>query len=104
MSTKTQIDLSIVLPQIGSEDECIDILLGRLAGHRGIEKAHVAREDDSAKLCLHYDPNLVSLATVERIAREAGAEVADRYRHEQLPFAGLNTADAALSSKATCAV
>ena len=97
MPTKTQIDLSIVLPQLGSEDECIDILLGRLAGHRGIEKAHVIRENGSAKLCLHYDPNLISLGAVERITREAGAEVTDRYRHEQIPFAGLNAADAALS-------
>lgn len=97
MSTTTKLDLSILLPQMGAEDDCINMLLPRLSSHRGIEKAHIVRENGSAKLCLHYDPNLISLGTVERIAHEAGAELTERYRHEQIPFARLHTADAALS-------
>ncbi|MBZ0292770.1 MAG: cadmium-translocating P-type ATPase [Anaerolineae bacterium] len=97
MSTTTQLDLSLLLSQMGAEDECINMLLSRLSNHKGIEKAHIVREGGNAKLCLHYDPNLLTLGAVERIAHESGAEITERYRHEQIPFARLHTADAALS-------
>ena len=97
MAATTQLNLSLVLPQMGTEDECIDLLLSRLSNQKGIEKAHIVRENGAAQLCLHYDPNLIPLSAVERIARDAGAEVTEQYRHEQIPFARLHTADAALS-------
>lgn len=95
MSPTTQLDLAILLPQLGADDECVKILTTRLAQERGIEKAHIVRENGDAKLCLHYDPNLVSLARVQRLAVEAGAEINQRYLHKELPFTGMNTADAA---------
>jgi Zn2+/Cd2+-exporting ATPase len=97
METTIQLDLSLVLPHIGKDDECAAFLIERVTHTRGIEKAHVVDEGGETKLCLHYDPNLISLGAVERFAEEAGAAVTDRYRHEQIPFTRLNTADAALS-------
>ena len=46
-------------------------------------------------LCIHYDPNLISLAAVKRIAEEAGSELRNGYHHEQIPFSGLDSADSA---------
>mgnify|MGYP000604344949 CR=1 FL=1 len=97
MTEKLQLDIALLLPEMVSADACIDRLTERLAGQKGIEKAHVVRDDQVTKLCLHFDPNLVSLSTVERLARDASAAISDRYRHEQIAFAGLNTADAGLS-------
>ena len=94
---KLQVDLDIILPGMDSADECVQILTDRLGQHRGVEKAHVIHENGDAQLCLHFDPNFISLSDVKRVAKESGAEVADRYRHEQLPFSGLNTADSAQS-------
>ena len=34
---------------------------------------------------------------MQRLAESAGAAVTGRYRHEQMPFAGLDAADAALN-------
>lgn len=96
MTPTTQLDLSILLPNLDADDECVNILTTKLAQQRGIEKAHIVRENGDAKLCLHYDPNLISLATVQRLAHEAGAEINQRYRHEQIPFTGMHSADAAL--------
>lgn len=90
-----QIDLDIILPDMDSADECVQVLTDRLGARRGIEKAHIIRENGNAQLCLHFDPNFISLSDVKRVAKESGAEVTDRYRHEQLPFKGLNTADSA---------
>ncbi len=95
MTPTTQLDLSILLPKLDADDECVNILTTKLAQQRGIEKAHIVRENGDAKLCLHYDPNLISLATVQRLAHKAGAEINQRYRHEQIPFTGMHSADAA---------
>ena len=95
MTPTTQLDLSILLPKLDADDECVNILTTKLAQQRGIEKAHIVRDNGDAKLCLHYDPNLISLATVQRLAHEAGAEINQRYRHEQIPFTGMHSADAA---------
>ncbi|MEZ4666463.1 MAG: heavy metal translocating P-type ATPase [Anaerolineae bacterium] len=95
MNPTTQLDLSILLPKMDADDECINILTTRLTQRRGIEKAHIVRDNGDAQLCLHYDPNLISLATVQRVANDAGAEINQRYRHEQIHFTRMHTADAA---------
>lgn len=93
MSQNLELDLALLLPDIEDTDACVAQLTTRLAAQRGIEQAHIVRENGAAKLCLHVDPNLVSLAHVERLAREAGAAISDRYRHEQIPLVGLDAAD-----------
>lgn len=97
MEETTKVNLDLVLPSMDTADECVSILTTLLSQQRGIAKAHIVRENGTAQLCLHYDANLIGLSAVERLAREAGAQVSERYRHEQIPFARLNTADAALS-------
>lgn len=91
----TQLELNILLPDINLDDDCVKILVERLAHRRGIEKANVVQEDNEAQLCLHFDPNLISLGEVKRVAQDSGATITERYRHEQIPFRGLRTADAA---------
>jgi Cd2+/Zn2+-exporting ATPase len=54
-----------------------------LQHHKGILRAHVEHEKVPQQLCIHYDPNLVPLTAVERIAQEAGSDFTARYRHEQ---------------------
>ncbi|MBA3869423.1 MAG: cadmium-translocating P-type ATPase [Anaerolineae bacterium] len=93
----TQLDLSIVLPGMDATDQCVNMLTTRLEKEKGIEKAHIVQDKDSTHLCLHYNPNLISQATVEHLAQEAGAEISERYRHEHLPFTRMRTADGALS-------
>jgi Cd2+/Zn2+-exporting ATPase len=92
---KLQINLTLLLPEMDIDDECTHLLADRLATVRGVEKAHIVRHNGSADLCLHYDPNLLALPKLERLAHEAGAQVSSDYRHETLPFIGLETADSA---------
>lgn len=95
MEDKVKLELNLVLPQIDAADDCASHLTQHLSGQRGISQAHITQENGAVQLCLHYDPNLISLASVERLAQDAGAEVSGRYRHEQIAFTGLNVADAA---------
>ena len=92
----TQLDLSLLLPGHPEEkDACVHRLEGLLAQRRGVEQAHLTQENGKARLCLHYDPGLVALEDLEWAAREAGALVQERYRHETMEITGMHCADCA---------
>ncbi len=97
MSEQTiQLDIPLILPDIeDARDDCLTKLNQMLENHRGIQRVHVNYDADPPQLCLHFDPNLISLATVERMARDAGSSFTNRYRHEAIPFTGMTSADAA---------
>jgi Cd2+/Zn2+-exporting ATPase len=97
MSEKTiELDIPLLLPQLeDGQDECLAWLVDALPDRKGIAKAHLKRDQSPVTLCIHYDPNQVPLASVRRMAQEAGASFTERYRHESIPFTGMDTADAA---------
>ena len=92
---KIQLDLPVLLPEIDAHDDCANLLSQWLEPIKGIEEAHLVKNNSHSKLCLHYDPNLVSLERVKRLATEAGINITQRFRHEQIPISTLNSADAA---------
>jgi Cd2+/Zn2+-exporting ATPase len=97
MNEKTiELDIPLLAPQItDGQDGCLDHLVTALQYHKGILYAHVERDKLPARLCIHYDPNLVSLAAVQCMATEAGGAFSARYRHEQIPVAHIDAADVA---------
>jgi len=98
MEKTLQLDIPVLLPGVEDErDQCVDRLQEKIAGQRGIEKVHIDRKNGQAYLCLHFNPDLVSLAQVRRWAQEAGAAVADRYHHESLHIRDMDCADCATS-------
>ena len=91
-----EISLPLLLPEIQDVcNHCIDRLQTRLQSQRGILQTHLHLDHDPIDLCIHYDPNLISLAAIKRIAEEAGSELRNGYHHEQIPFTGLDSADSA---------
>ena len=94
-----QLDLPIVLPGVESEDDgCIGRLETRLREQTGIRSVHFDKnESGQSVLCLHYDPNLVSLEKLERMARDTGTAITDRFRHETLSIKGMDCASCAAS-------
>lgn len=97
MIHKLQLEIPLLLPDVSDErDGCVTRLQETLSTRRGVSQAHAIRENGVARLCLHYNPDLVSLADVRRAAEQAGAELTDRYRHESLPVEGMDCADCAL--------
>ena len=73
MESKARIDIALLLPEVpDARDECVYKLERLLASRPGIERAHVVGGDGrSGALCLHFDPDVVPLAQVERMARTA---------------------------------
>ncbi len=101
LTQTVQMSLALVLPTMDAADCCVDRLAEWLQDRKGIVRAHITRANSTAELCIHFDPQRISLEQVRRLAAEAGATISDRYRHEQLPFAGLDAADAADSVTTT---
>ncbi len=93
-----RLEIPLLLPGVADErDQCVARLQEQLGQRKEISQVHVRREDGRAWLCIHYDPNRVSLAQVKRWAQQAGAQVSDRYRHETVRIVGMDCPDCALS-------
>ena len=96
IASTVQLEIPILLPGVEDEsDQCVTRLIERLSQRKGVGQVHVERKDEQPRLCIHYDPNLISLAEVERYARQEGITVQQRYRHRGLRIAGMDCADCA---------
>jgi Cd2+/Zn2+-exporting ATPase len=85
-----QLNIPLVLPGVSDErDGCVTRLQERVRSQTGVSQAHIEQRDGTAFLCLHFDPNLVPLDKLERLARDYGAEITRRYRHETLSIKGM---------------
>ncbi len=95
MST-VRLALPILLPEVpDSRDACVSRLQALLTERRGITKTHIVEpETGPVKLCLHYDPDVISLDGVEALAKAAGAEVIDRYGHRVWAVRAVTSEDA----------
>ena len=90
------LEIPVVLPGVeNASDDCVARLAERVRAQTGVSRAHAQENAGQAVLCLHYDPNLVPLARLERLAREAGAEISARFRHETMPVRGMHCASCA---------
>ena len=81
---KTRINLDLLLPEIPDErDACVKRVIAVLEKRKGIEKAHLipGTEQNKAKLCFHYNPDIISLEEIQRFAQDAGAAITEQYGH-----------------------
>ena len=89
-----RLQIPLVLPGVDREDDgCIARFTERVSGQTGVSGAHL----DGGNLCLHYNPNLVPLEKLERIARDEGAQITARFKHESLVVKGMDCASCAAS-------
>ena len=89
-----ELEIPLLIPGLTNhQDACLERLETSLKNQRGIQRAHVERQNDPQVLCLHYNPSLTTIEQVERIAERAGAKIANRYRHEVIPIRGVDCSD-----------
>lgn len=107
-----KLDLPLLLPEVKNiRDACVERLVRLLELRAGVQSAHIvdsrseSSDDpqahsnvppsapDESQLCLHYDPEKLTLAQVTALARSAGAEVTGRYAHEVVPFHDVGSED-----------
>ncbi|MGI9188678.1 MAG: heavy metal translocating P-type ATPase [Longimicrobiaceae bacterium] len=98
MTRKLRLDLPLLLPEIeDARDACVARLEDSIARRPGVVKTHVFHEDvpAAAVLCLHYDPEVLTLGEVQRLASTAGAGITERFGHAVLPIRLVGGEDAA---------
>jgi Cd2+/Zn2+-exporting ATPase len=84
-----QIEIPVLLPEILDEkDQCIHRIVALVEGKSGIDKVHVT-DGSPAEICIHYDPEVISLEQVKTIARQSGAELTQRFKHVLLDVQGI---------------
>lgn len=84
MTEKTRIEIALLLPAVpDARDACVQRLADLLKSKDGIETAHVpdAAGESSGQLCIHYDPERLSIGQVRELAGRAGAELEQRFGH-----------------------
>lgn len=89
MTPRLRLDLPLLLPDVPDvRDACVARLEASLAGTPGVLRTHVVNSEDlqEAALCLHYDPDVVSLEDVRRKTEAAGAGLTARFGHAVLPI------------------
>jgi len=90
---KTELDIELALPEVTDlRDECIVRLNGMLESRAGIDKAHVREHDGEANkiICIHFDPNKISIGEIRQFAIQAGTELGHQYGHLLLKSAGMD--------------
>ncbi len=93
MTDKIRLDIPVLLPEVNDDsDACVERLTGMLEGRCGIEDVHIvsAMDDQAAKLCVHYDPTIVSLGRIREIVAAAGAAITARYGHVSWRVVGIS--------------
>ena len=114
MERSTRLDLPLLLPEVqDARDACVARLVRLLQRRPGVARVHVVEAgqpvpaDDAApaaagaareiatesQLCLHYDPERLTITQVSALARLAGAEVTDRFGHVVIPVRMVGTED-----------
>lgn len=89
-----RIDLPILLPDIpDARDACVERLQSLLNQRRGVAQTPVVDDGAAARLCVHYNPAVLTLHNVEELAKAAGAEVAERYGHRVWPLRAVTSED-----------
>lgn len=84
MTAKLRLELPVLLPEIdGIADACVTRLMDNLSAREGVSSAHIvaAAGEEPAKLCVHYDPDLLSLSRIREIAQSEGAKITEQFGH-----------------------
>lgn len=89
---KLQIKIPLILPEVPDDkDRCVQKLIQRLEDKEGLEKVHVADETDNGvpQLCFHYNPELITIDQIQKLAKRTGASIIDKYGHRLIEVEGI---------------
>lgn len=98
MVEKTVLELPVLLPNGTECESCTRRLAERLTSAKGVKL--VAPEATEGALVLHYDPDLITLTDIRKIAAREGVEIGERYHHEILDITGMDCPDCARTLEA----
>lgn len=84
MNNRAELEVAVLLPGVrDARDACVSRLVRAIQSTPGIELVHQHAEqmEHAGRLCVHFDPRVVDVDQVRRVARQAGAQIDARYGH-----------------------
>ena len=97
MEKTIELEIPLLMPGVENDkDQCLSRLEASFQNYKGIIRAHIERDKSPVGLCLHYDPNLLTLSDVKRLAERAGAQIINRFHHESIPIENMDCSDCSL--------
>lgn len=97
MRHKARIDLDVLLPdRPGAADACMRRMTDALTAKSGVTGAHLVERtaNSPGQICIHFDPDTVSLQDVRRLAEQVGARLHQIYGHRQVQVSAMRPAQA----------
>ena len=92
---RVRLDLPVLLPEVpDARDACVHRLQLLVSPQHGISHTHITEQHGRLILCVHYDPDVLTVDDVRRLAHIAGAEITDRYGHRSWPLHAIAAEDA----------
>jgi Cd2+/Zn2+-exporting ATPase len=88
---KLTLDIPLILPDIPDlKDKCVSRLIGTLEGREGVDRVHIKTdESEEPELCIHFDPETISLKKIKTIAKQTGAKLQDIFGHLLIEVKGI---------------
>ncbi|WP_441000457.1 heavy metal translocating P-type ATPase [Fodinibius sp. SL11] len=88
---KLTLNLPVLLPDIPDvKDKCVTRLISTLEGREGILRAHIkSNGEPTSQLCIHFEPDVISLHRIKNLARQAGAQLHDTFGHLLVEVSGI---------------
>lgn len=82
MTSIIRLNLPLLLPDVSeASDACVDRLIAKLREKEAVSEVHVADTEGQPTLCIHYDPERLTLQQVRRMAKSEGAGISERFGH-----------------------
>lgn len=99
---KLELNLEVLLPSLPhSDDACVKRIQEKLSQLRGVTDVHIEQKATQAIVCLHYDASVTTLASLQRLTAQTGAELTTRYQHEIITILGMDCSDCTLAIEHT---
>ncbi|MCP9293042.1 heavy metal translocating P-type ATPase [Gracilimonas sediminicola] len=88
---KLTLDIPVILPDIPDhKDKCVSRLIGTLEGRDGVDRVHIKTDESKEpKLCIHFDPETISLKKIKTLAQQTGAKLHDIFGHMLVKVNGI---------------
>lgn len=84
MTAKIRFEIALLLPAVpDARDACVQRLGELLKANDGIEAAHIPGKNGKQpeQICIHFDPDRLSIGDVRELAHRAGVELEKRFGH-----------------------
>ncbi|MBK79870.1 MAG: heavy metal translocating P-type ATPase [Gammaproteobacteria bacterium] len=79
-----RLDIDVLLPDLpDTDDACRQRLCDAIEARTGVDAAHLveAASDSPGRLCVHFDPDVLTLQDVRQLANRAAMKLQERYGH-----------------------